>query len=196
MTREPRIPCDGAALPALAEQKLALRKELLARRRALDPALKAAWDARIAAHLLAWRRDAQAAVIGVYWPLAGEPDLMDAYDALAREGVRLALPVVLERDAPLGFADWVPGEAMMKDAMGVAVPQLLRAVVCPPVLLVPCLGFNGERFRLGYGGGYYDRTLALMPRPVTVGVAYASLAAEFASAAHDVALDFIITEAA
>lgn len=196
MTREPRIPCDGAALPALAEQKAALRKELLARRRALDPASKADWDARIGAHLLAWWREAKVDMLGVYWPLAAEPDLKDAYDALAREGVRLALPVVLERDAPLGFALWVPGEDMVKDAMGVAVPQALRMVACPPVLLLPCLGFNGERFRLGYGGGYYDRTLETQPRPVTVGIAYASLAAEFASAAHDVALDFIITEEA
>ena len=64
----------------------------------------------------------------------------------------------------------------------------------PPALLVPCLGFNDAGFRLGYGGGYYDRTLELAPRPFTLGIAYACLAAQFASAPHDVALDRIITE--
>jgi 5-formyltetrahydrofolate cyclo-ligase len=77
----------------------------------------------------------------------------------------------------------------------VAVPADLRMVARPGALLIPCLGFNGGRFRLGYGGGYYDRTLAQQPRPVTAGIAYNCLAAEFASAAHDVALDLVLTEA-
>ena len=68
-------------------------------------------------------------------------------------------------------------------------------VARPPVLLIPCLGFNAQGYRLGYGGGYYDRTLAGAPRPQTVGVAYACLRADFASAPHDVALDLVITEA-
>ncbi|UUZ56730.1 hypothetical protein LP419_17725 [Massilia sp. H-1] len=68
-------------------------------------------------------------------------------------------------------------------------------VARPGALLIPCVGFNGERFRLGYGGGYYDRTLAPAPRPVTAGVAYQCLAADFASAPHDVALDRVLTEA-
>ncbi len=133
--------------------------------------------------------------MGVYWPLRGEPDLSAAYAQLALRGVRLSLPVVLERDAALAFAEWIPGEAMVRDKMGVAIPTVLRIVAQPPVLLVPCLGFNAGRYRLGYGGGFYDRTLAPLPRPFSVGVAYACLQAEFASAPHDIALDLVITEA-
>jgi 5,10-methenyltetrahydrofolate synthetase len=171
-----------------------LRAALAQLRASIDPALKSEWDAAIGAQLLAWWRARPVMAIGVYWPLRGEADLSVAYAELAENGVRLALPVVLARDAPLGFADWRPGEAMVRDAMGVAVPAELRMVARPPALLVPCLGFNGAGFRLGYGGGYYDRTLALTPRPITLGIAYACLEADFASAPHDVALDLILTE--
>ena len=199
MTGPSRIPCAPAAQPASASadaksDKLALRRELAALRSAIDPARKAAWDAAIGARLVAWWRAQRFPALGVYWPLRGEADLSLAYAELAQLGVRLALPVVLARDAALGFADWQPGEAMVKDAMGVAVPENLRMVALPPALLVPCLGFNHDRFRLGYGGGYYDRTLEHAPRPFTLGIAYACQAAQFAGAAHDVALDRIITE--
>lgn len=132
--------------------------------------------------------------LGVYWPLPGEPDVHAVYAALAARGVRLALPVVLKKHAALAFADWTPGEPMVTDAMGVAIPARLRIDACPPALLVPCPGFNAARFRLGYGGGFYDRTLALAPRPATLGIAYACLAVDFASDAHDIALDDIATE--
>ncbi|MDB5936196.1 MAG: 5-formyltetrahydrofolate cyclo-ligase [Massilia sp.] len=199
MTGTPRIPCAPPALPAsdtrdTQSDKELLRRSLAALRAGIDPGLKGQWDAAIGAHLLAWWRAQPVPALGVYWPLRGEADLSLAYAELARSGVRLALPVVLARDAPLGFAHWQPGEAMVKDEMGVAVPAELRLAERPPALLVPCLGFNEEGYRLGYGGGYYDRTLALEPRPFTLGIAYACLAARFASAPHDVPLDQIITE--
>ena len=178
--------------------KAVLRKSLAIQRASMDASQKAIWDAAIGARVVAWWRaemGSAAGPLGVYWPLRGEPDLSVAYAELAGSGVRLALPVVLERNAALGFAEWLPGEAMVKDSMGVAVPELLRMVARPPALLIPCLGFNAERFRLGYGGGYYDRTLEAAPRPLTVGVAYACQQAAFASAPHDVALDLVITEA-
>jgi 5-formyltetrahydrofolate cyclo-ligase len=201
MTGPSRIPCAAPAPPASAagnekSAKAALRSALATARAAIAPARKAAWDAAIGARLMAWWRAQPVAALGVYWPLRGEADLSAAYRELAQSGVRLALPVVLARDAALGFADWQPGEAMVKDGMGVLVPADLRLVQLPPALLVPCLGFNADRFRLGYGGGYYDRTLERTPRPFTLGIAYACLAAQFASAPHDVALDRIITELA
>lgn len=178
--------------------KATLRKALMLARAQIKPQQKARWDAAIAAALMAWWRSLGAhapASIGVYWPLRGEPDLSSAYAELANSGVLLALPVVVERDAPLGFAHWTPGEAMLADCMGVAVPAALRMLGRPPALLIPCLGFNVSRYRLGYGGGYYDRTLEPGPRPLTVGVAYACQQASFVSARHDVALDLVITEA-
>ena len=206
MTGNSRITWEGTAAASFTEHKTtleamtdktALRKLLALRRTDLEPPQKAQWDAAIGARVLAWWRDQQESThgsIGVYWPLRGEPDLSPAYAELANSGVRLLLPVVLARDAALGFAEWEPGEAMVKDRMGVAVPAVLRMVERPPALLIPCLGFNAARYRLGYGGGFYDRTLEATPRPQTVGVAYACQQAQFASAAHDVALDLIITE--
>jgi 5-formyltetrahydrofolate cyclo-ligase len=179
--------------------KAVLRKVLKDRLAQLDPDSKAQWDAAIGAAVLAWWGSlgaAAPAALAVYWPLSGEPDLSAAYAELAAGGVRLMLPVVVERHAALGFAAWTPGEAMLADRMGIAVPAHLRMVERPPALLIPCLGFNALRYRLGYGGGFYDRTLAAQPRPLTVGVAYACQQAQFDGAAHDVALDLIITQAA
>jgi 5-formyltetrahydrofolate cyclo-ligase len=196
MTGDPRIPCEPAVLPAgSGEHKTMLRRALLAARGALDPAVKAEWDGLIAARVLAWWRTHRAASLGVYWPLRGEPDLSAAYAELAQLGVQLALPLVVARDAALAFTAWTPGEAMLKDSLGVAVPAVLRPVPRPPALLVPCLGFNIQGYRLGYGGGFYDRTLEQAPRPLTLGIAYAMSAVVFDSDAHDVALDDIITEA-
>lgn len=199
MTGQTRIPRAPAAQPASGASeaqsaKAALRRSLAAARAAIDPQQKNAWDAAIGAALLTWWRAQPVPSIGVYWPLRGEADLSIAYAELAQNGVRLALPVVVARDAALGFAEWVPGEAMHKDEMGIAVPENLRMVARPPALLVPCLGFNAQGYRLGYGGGFYDRTLEAHPRPITLGIAYSCLAAEFASAPHDVALDRVITE--
>lgn len=195
MNSDPRIP--RAAEPPPAPQvnpKADLRQRLLALRRGLDGAARARWDGAIGARVVDWWRGAGLDALGVYWPLRDEPDLHAAYAELARLGARLLLPVVVRPDAALEFAHWTIGEAMVKDRMGVAVPAELRLAACPPALLVPCLGFNAGRYRLGYGGGYYDRTLARQPRPRTLGVAYACLAAEFASDGHDIPLDGIVTE--
>jgi 5,10-methenyltetrahydrofolate synthetase len=174
--------------------KAALRKALKSARRGLDPAVKVQWDAHIGAQVVTWWRLRQMDTVGVYWPLAGEPDLRAAYAELALAGVRLALPVVMERDAPLAFTEWQLDEPMLVDEMGVAVPATLRFVERPPALLIPCLGFNADGYRLGYGGGYYDRTLELVPRPLTLGIAYSNQEAQFGHAAHDVPLDVIVTE--
>jgi len=188
-----------AGLPAStaqtnAEFKAALRKRLLAARRAIDAPTRAVWDAAICRHIVTWWQESRVDALGVYWPLRDEPDLHPAYAELARMKVRLLLPVVLERDAPLAFAVWEPGEPLVKDAMGIAVPAQLRIEPTPPALLVPCLAFNAQGYRLGYGGGFYDRTLEKTPRPATIGIAYACLAAEFSSDSHDVPLDRVITE--
>jgi 5-formyltetrahydrofolate cyclo-ligase len=174
--------------------KAALRKALKSSRGALDPAIKVQWDAHIGAQVMAWWRLRQVAAVGVYWPLAGEPDLRAAYAELHRAGVRLALPVVMERDAPLAFTEWTPGEPMIPDEMGVQVPAALRFIERPPALLIPCLGFTADGYRLGYGGGYYDRTLEGASRPYTLGIAYSNQQAVFTHGPHDVPLDVIVTE--
>ncbi|WP_332878017.1 5-formyltetrahydrofolate cyclo-ligase [Massilia sp. S19_KUP03_FR1] len=183
---------DDQDTAALAKQ--ALRLALRQARAAVAPATRVQWDATIGAQLLAWWRLRQFPAIGVYWPLAGEPDLRAAYAELADAGVRLALPVVLARDHALAFAEWTPGEAMAKDLMGMTVPARLRMLERPPALVIPCLGYSDEGYRVGYGGGFYDRTLADAIRPATVGVAYSGQRAVFSPAPFDVALDVIFTE--
>lgn len=171
-----------------------LRRQLSDARTVLPGPTRAAWDQALGAQLLAWCQDGGWHQLGVYWALAGEPDLQPAYAALAARGVALLLPVVVEKHAALAFAHWAPGEAMVKDKMGVAVPADLRLAPCPAALLVPCLGFSPARLRLGYGGGYYDRTLALAPRPATAGIAYACQQVVFDADPHDIPLDVILTE--
>lgn len=193
MTSDPRIPRSASGSPA---RKADLRKQLLTARRALDPATRAAWDRAIGDHVIDWWKAARPAALGVYWPLRDEPDLQPAYAELARLGARLLLPAVVQKDAALEFAEWRIGEEMVKDQMGVAVPADLRLQAAyPPALLVPCLGFNPQGYRLGYGGGFYDRTLARQPRPRTVGITYSCLEVQFSGDAHDVALDSMLTEA-
>lgn len=174
--------------------KAELRRALLATRRAITPELRAGWDAQIGRRVRAWLAAHPVRLLGVYWPIQGEPDLRPDYAELARQGVALALPVVRERDAPLAFVEWLPGEELAKDQFGVPVPERQRPVRQPDALLVPCVGFNAQRFRLGYGAGFYDRTLAQPGRGLALGVAYDCACAAFGIAAHDVALDLIITE--
>ena len=177
-----------------ASAKAALRQQLKARRASLDDAGKAERDRRIGEQVLAWWRRVRPPVLAVYWPLRGEPDLGDLYRALSLEGAVLALPVVVERHAPLAFAEWTPGEPMTTDPMGIAVPARLRTIPRPPALLVPCLGFNEFGYRLGYGGGFYDRTLAGGVKPATLGIAYACQQLSFPEDTHDLPLDIVITE--
>jgi 5,10-methenyltetrahydrofolate synthetase len=203
MTGTPRIPCGPSGLPDEGERqatggsqdaKKALRKRLRETRNAVGAATRVQWDAHIGAQVVGWWRRRQMAVLGVYWPMHGEPDLRAAYAELSDAGAQLALPVVAGRAQPLAFAAWTPGEPLVADEMGVMVPARLRFVDLPGGLLVPCLGFNEEGYRLGYGGGFYDRTLEALPRPLTLGIAYSCQEAVFAHAAHDVPLDVIVTE--
>ncbi|HEY1148479.1 MAG TPA: 5-formyltetrahydrofolate cyclo-ligase [Pseudoduganella sp.] len=196
MTSATRIPRNPAELPASSAQtKADLRRSLLAERRAVPAETRAQWDRQLCANIVKWWEGSGVDALGVYWPLRDEPDLHAAYAELSRRGVRLLLPVVVQRDTALEFASWEIGEAMVKDGMGVAVPAHLRIEPYPPALLVPCLGFNSGGFRLGYGGGFYDRTLARDPRPATVGVAWSCLEVEFGVDNHDIALDIVVTEA-
>ena len=180
-------------MPENTAQKATLRRELLANRHAISAEVRQANDAAICRHVLDWTETHPAGTLGVYWPIRGEPDLRDCYAALSARGVRLALPIVVDRNAPLRFIEWKPGDPMTKDAFGVAIP-VSGVEVQPDGLLIPCVGFNEGRFRLGYGGGFYDRTLACAQRPVTVGIGYECSRTRFEADAHDVPLDFVITE--
>jgi 5-formyltetrahydrofolate cyclo-ligase len=175
-------------------EKQRLRKELLAARKAMPPEEKAWRDAAIGRHLLDWLERHPVKSMGVYWPHAGEPDSTGIYPELVGRGVTLALPVVVARDAPLVFYAWRPGEALVKDAQGVMAPVGRDCSVEPELLLLPCVGFNEAGYRLGYGGGYYDRTLAAMPGVRTIGIAYAAASNSFKAETYDIAMELVLTE--
>lgn len=176
------------------QQKTRLREALLRARRELAPADRAAATAAIQKAVIAWLETRRPASLGVYWPIRGEPDLRPLYSALHKRGVQLALPLIDDDMAqPLRFLAWTPGEALIEDRFGAAAPAGGIALQ-PAALLIPCVGFNAQHVRLGYGGGFYDRLLAQTPRPLTLGVAYDCTEARFDGQTHDIALDAIVTE--
>ena len=133
--------------------------------------------------------------IGFYWPFKGEYDPRALARSLRDRGARLCLPVVVERARPLAFREWWPGMRMAPGVWDIPVPDEGDWVL-PEVLLVPLLGFDGAGYRLGYGGGYYDRTLAAMPaKPLAIGIGYELLRLEtIHPRPHDVPMDLSATE--
>lgn len=111
--------------------------------------------------------------VGFYWPIRGEPDLRPFVRDLIGRGFEAALPVVVEKNSPIEFHRWTPESKMTRQSVwGIPVPAE-PVQMTPDVVLVPLVGVDEEGYRLGYGGGYYDRTLAsLDPRPFAIGVGY------------------------
>lgn len=172
----------------------ALRQELLRLRRSTPLMLRQEWDARVTLNLMAILDTLSIDHLAVYWPIKGEPDLLACYEKLHERGVALALPLVVAKDQALQFVPWVPGDAMDKDDYGIPIPQKRDQFVTPDVILIPCVGFNEQCYRLGYGGGFYDRTLAVLPQAQTIGIAYQQALTRFAPDVFDIALRMIITE--
>ena len=169
---------------------------LLAARLAMPPAVKLAHDAAIAAHLEATLGDVAGRVVGAYQAIDGEPELGPMLNRLVASGARTALPVVVTGDRPLLFRSWAPGEALESGVRGIPVPRPDAAAVVPDMLVIPVVGFDSACHRLGHGGGFFDRTLAVLPhRPRLIGVGY-SLAAltTIHPQPHDVAMDMVVTE--
>ncbi len=156
--------------------------------------MKAQADTRIADTLSRWIDRHQVRVLGAYLPMPGEPDLSPLYPQLLARGIVLAMPVVLERHHPLSFVRWHPGDAIARDASGTPAPTVRGTYLEPDTVLAPCIGFTDACLRLGFGGGYFDRTLVQSPRPRAIGIAYAFSRVSFAAEAHDIALDAIVTD--
>jgi 5-formyltetrahydrofolate cyclo-ligase len=136
-------------------------------------------------------------VFSGYWPIKGEPDLRPLLAALHAEVALVALPLVEVKAAPLVFRRWTPETRMVRGDWNIPVPPPDAEAVIPEISLAPVVGWTAEGFRLGYGGGYFDRTLAaLSPRPFTIGIGFQSAhLATIYPQPHDIALDAIVTEA-
>jgi 5-formyltetrahydrofolate cyclo-ligase len=184
-----------------SEEKRALRRRLIEQRLNMPDRLhRADLLQRVMRIWLVGRTDT---VIGAYWPIKGEFDPLPALHRWKEDGElldepqlrRIGLPVVDKVHQTLKFHAWFPGCPMEEDAYGIPKPKDTEVVV-PTLLFVPCVGYGAGGYRLGYGGGFYDRTLAqLQPKPYTVGLGFAQgLLPNLEPEPHDVPLDAILNE--
>ena len=135
-------------------------------------------------------------ILGVYWPFQAEFDPRPLIDWLIAAGSAAALPAVVDKSGPLEYRAWRPGDPMVDGVWNIPIPEQ-RDIVLPQAVLAPLVGFDREFYRLGYGGGYFDRTLAaLAPRPLAIGVGFeSSLLDTIHPQPHDIPMDLIVTEA-
>lgn len=186
---------DPVAAADAARWRKAVRAQLLAARAGRDPGA----DRAIADHMDRVLADrfggARGMILAAYWPIRGEPDLRPWMARQAAAGVRIALPVVTAPDQPLIFRPWSPDAPMRPGRWNIPEPDT-DAQVLPQIVLAPTVGWDASRFRLGYGGGFYDRTLAsLRPRPYAIGIGLeAGRLATIFPQPHDAALDLLVTE--
>lgn len=185
----------------VARWRKAERARLRAERMTLSVADRALVATALAGHLtdlLSARFDQlRGMVVSAYWPIKGEPDLRQLMADLHAAGVTIALPLVEQKAAPLVFRRWTPDTIMVRGDWNIPVPPPEAAMLAPDITLAPLVGWDGDGYRLGYGSGYFDRTLAaLVPRPFTIGIGAqsAQLATIFAQP-HDIPLDVILTQA-
>ena len=185
----------------LLMDKKSLRQKLITQRAELNN--RYALTLALQQVMRIWLVGREDTMIGAYWPIKGEFDPLPALHRWKEDGElleqqtrrRIGLPVVNKIHKTLTFHAWYPGCPMEPDAYDIPKPKDTEHIV-PTLLFVPCVGFGPGGYRLGYGGGFYDRTLAsLSPKPITVGLGFShGYLEDLESEPHDVPLDAILTE--
>jgi 5-formyltetrahydrofolate cyclo-ligase len=172
-----------------------LRGQLIARRLAANVEDRARWNDAIDAHIEALLADVAEKIIAFCWPYQSEYDARSLILRFLERGARAALPVVVASRQPMVFRLWTPDTRMLAGVYDIPVPADSPEVV-PDVALIALAGFDDAGYRLGYGAGFFDRTLAVIePRPMMVGVGF-----ELARVPtiypqwHDIPLDYVVTE--
>jgi 5-formyltetrahydrofolate cyclo-ligase len=166
-----------------------VRQHMLAAREAWDPALGAA----VAQNVLRETPPPSGAVVSGFWPIGQEIEIRPLLLTLHERGHRIALPETPKRGNPLIFRLWHPGSVMVQERFGTSHPD--GPVLIPDFLLVPLLAFDRRGYRVGYGAGYYDRTLGRLPGRFRLGVAYAEQELdEVPAGPYDERLDAVATE--
>jgi 5-formyltetrahydrofolate cyclo-ligase len=194
------------AVAALQDEKRTMRAAARAARGAAAAADRAAADrgaggpaaGALCERLLAEVPLAGRRVASGYWPMGDEIDPRPLMEVLAQHGLRLALPAIRAAGQPLDFRAWQPGDALQPAGFGTQEPAADAALLQPDLLLVPLLAFDAAGYRLGYGGGFYDRSLARLRAAgdiLAVGLAYAAQqVAAVPREATDQPLDLVVTE--
>jgi 5-formyltetrahydrofolate cyclo-ligase len=182
----------------LIERKRALRAAMQIRRQGLDDDDRRAAAAGLLEIYQLERPAELPAVVSGFWPIRDEIDIRPLLDWLHEEGFRLALPVVHGRGQSLSFRAWQPGDAMEVGVFGTLQPAADRETLEPDALLVPLLACDSEGWRLGYGGGYYDRTLEDLRRRrrvTAIGVGFdLQFIPEVPHGTDDQRLDWLLTD--
>ncbi|MBI4742705.1 MAG: 5-formyltetrahydrofolate cyclo-ligase [Betaproteobacteria bacterium] len=193
-------------LEKTADERLAyrrsLRRTMLERRLAMSAERCALYSAALCRHLRASFPQLSAMRVAFCWPVRNEPDLtplLEEWRAARTAGFAALLPVVIEENAPLAFRPWSPETRLVADRYGIPMPES-GGFVTPEALLLPLNAFDAAFYRLGYGGGYFDRTLASLQtpagRPLAIGVGFElARVGSIRPEPHDFPLDAIITEA-
>jgi 5-formyltetrahydrofolate cyclo-ligase len=181
-----------------ADPKALLRRDALARRGKIERAARAAFSIRLADEGLRLARVWRPRIVSVFYPLRDEPDTLLLLTALADKGFATALPVVVGRGSALTFRLWRPGEPTRAGAMSIREPVEEAPIVEPDLVFVPLACFDRRGHRIGYGAGYYDRTLTHLRamKPVhAIGVGYGICeVAAVPYETHDQTLDALVTE--
>ena len=187
---------DPADADTLRAFRAGLRSRLVAAREALPGALRARLSQDMERHLGALVDALSPSVLAFCWPFRGEFDARPLVAARLAGGLRACLPVVVDNGLPLEFREWTPESEMVEDRYGIHIPARGETLQ-PDAILMPLNAFDECGFRLGYGGGYFDRSLAaLFPRPRAVGVGFElARVATIRPQPYDLPMDFIVTEA-
>jgi 5,10-methenyltetrahydrofolate synthetase len=187
---------DGPLTPEeLRDWRKSERRRLIAARTAVDAQTLARWREAIDARLEAGFPDLALGVVAFCWPVLAEYDARHLGRRLRERGATTALPVVVAPRTPLAFREWHPGVRLAEGAMKIPYPVGSREVI-PDTVLLPMNGWDAGSYRLGYGAGFFDRTLAGLPvRPRVIGVAYEmARLATIHPQAWDIPVDFVATE--
>jgi len=181
----------------IEEAKAALRIRARAARASLDHSERADAAVAVARHFFDGVALQQADIVAAYWRIRDELDCQPILVKLMDSNQTVVLPVVVGPEEPLDLRVWEQGASLYESGFGTLAPSELAPKAEPDVVIMPLLGFDSRGTRLGYGGGYYDRTLATMKKPPRlIGLAFAAQELErIPREAHDVPLDAVITEA-
>jgi 5-formyltetrahydrofolate cyclo-ligase len=182
--------------------KREMRERAIARRDAMSAAARHDASRRIAEHALDLEAVRAARRVSGFHPFGSEVDCVPLLGELARRGATTALPVIVAKGVPLIFRAWAPGDRLAAGVWGILAPPESAEEVVPDLVLVPLVAFDGEGYRLGYGGGFYDRTLERLRRAgkvTAIGVAFAcqevgQQVGRVPREAHDARLDGVVTE--